>query len=501
MKLILIEKQFVGLGVLAFVYISGVTSSLSCTDPCMQTNTSAIVGLQTLQTIDGAPAPGASAPSYQSMQPLPGSAQVAVDNVFVRVQLPSNSLLNSSNFFQLINVNGSPVTGVTGVLDNYAFLNSSIASNASGTRLSLVRNEVTFASLAQTRNQYAVARVLDDAERRGNLAKPVRLMFGLTREEAARSYAALSGETIADARGVANGAVNLVVSTVRDQVVSGTANTISTRDGMRVWATYIGSNLNLSSQSGLSGTQTQTWGGAGAIEKQIDPTLRLGLAAGGTQANLSVYGQQGRAQAGFGHAALYIQKNIDAAYVLGIAGWSFGQTTTSRNVLSSFQTGSFNGQGPNARIEAGYRFAWNSFELTPYAALQGVWLRQNGMNESVNTFAGLYVNGQTVVSLPLSIGVQGKETAHLNADWDLNLRGRAAYMHEFFPSRTITAEFLTIPQSFQASGRAMPSNGVDLGVGIDLVNKNGFSLTATADALLASEAIGWRWQVVAGYKW
>lgn len=465
------------------------------------TNTSAIVGLQTLNTVDGASAPSGAPQSTQSMQAPPGNAAVSLNDTSLRVRVPSGSLLNTSNVFKVVTSDGAPVTGVTRVLDNYAFLNSSIISNSSGTQLTLARNGVTFASLAKTRNEHAIAHVLDDAERRDNATQPVRLMYGLTRDEVRNAYASLSGESIADVRGAATGAVNIVISTVRDQLIGRSQEHVQSRNNLNVWASFLGGNLNLSSQNGLFGTQSQTWGGIGAIEKAIDPSLRLGVIAGGTQTNLSVSGLQGKGQAGFGHAALYAQKTIEAAYVLGIAGWSFGQTSTTRNVLSTVQTGSFYGQGPNARIEAGYRFILTTVELTPYAALQGVWLRQNGMNESLNSFAGLYVKGQTVVSLPLSIGLQANNTTKLNADWNLNLRGRAAYVHEFFPSRTITAQFITIPQSFQASGRPMPSNGVDLGAGLEVLNKNSLSLTLTADALLGSGAIGWKWQAAAGYQW
>lgn len=503
MKLLLTKKRIVILGALTCAYLGGAAPSYSCesSTSCMMTNTSAIVGLQTLNPNEGAVAPNGAAQSSQSMQSPPGNASVSLDDSILRVRVPSGSLLNTSNVFKVVTLDGTPATGITRVRDNYAFLNSSIVSNSNGTQLTLTRNSVTFASLAQTRNEQAAARVLDDAERRGNAAQPVRLMYGLTRDEVRNAYASLSGESIADVRGAATGAVNIVISTVRDQVIGRSQVNMQSRNNLNVWATFLGGNLNLSSQSGLFGTQSQTWGGIGAIEKIIDPSLRLGVVAGGTQTNLSVSGLQGKGQAGFGHAAFYAQKTIGAAYVLGIAGWSFGQTSTTRNVLSTLQTGSFNGQGPNARIEAGYRFILNAAELTPYAALQGVWLRQNGMIESMNSFAGLYVNGQTVVSLPLSIGLQAKKAAQLSADWDLNLRGRAAYVHEFFPSRTITAQFITIPQGFETSGRPMPSNGLDLGAGLEFLNKSGLSLTLAADALLGAGAVGWRWQATAGYQW
>lgn len=201
---------------------------------------------------------------------------------------------------------------------------------------------------------------------------------------------------------------------------------------------------------------------------------------------ISVSGLQSKDQAGFGHTAFYAQKNIDTAYMLGLAGWSFGKTTTTRNVLPSLHSRSFKGQDPNARIEAGYRFSWNTFALIPYAALQGIWL---------------YVDGQTSISLPGSIDLQVKDSFRLNQDWGLNLRGRAAYVHEFYPSRTITAQFVGIPQAFNAVGRPMPSNGFDIGAGVKWLNKGDFSLTLANDALLASGAIGWRWQAAASYQW
>lgn len=112
-----------------------------------------------------------------------------------------------------------------------------------------------------------MARVLDNAERGGNADPPVRLMYGLMREEAGQTFAALSCENIADARGIALVAANIVVNTVYNHLVAHSSQIIS-------------------SQGGLYGTHSQTWGGIGAIEKQIDPTLRYDVVAGETQTNL-----------------------------------------------------------------------------------------------------------------------------------------------------------------------------------------------------------------------
>lgn len=47
----------------------------------------------------------------------------------------------------------------------------------------------------------------------------------------------------------------------------------------------------------------------------------------------------------------------------------------------------------------------------------------------------------------------------------------------------------------------MPANAADLGAGIELINKNGFSASLNADALLGKDAIGWKGQAALTFVW
>lgn len=426
-----------------------------------------------------------------------------IDGAIVNVRPYQGGVFERIKTYTILQADSGLVGRFGYVADSFAFLDGSLSYTANAVNLTLSRNQTTFTSLAQTSNQIAVARFLDAAESQGQAPTLLGTLYGFSEAEARSAYTSLSGEGIADIRGAATGGANLFLGTVRDQMVFGGPRSSTPIPTLRVWATMLGGNLQLSSQSGYAGTMTQVWGGAGGIEKQFDPSLKAGLAIGGTSSNVSVSGLQTSGQVSFGHVALYGQKDFDAAYLLGAAGWSAGQSSTKRtlSLIGGLQTGSFNGQGPNGRLEVGYRFRWANVELTPYAAIQGAWINQNGMSESGNPLGSLYVKGQTVSSVPGSLGVQVKTSYALDQGWDLALRGRAAYVHDFTPSRSITAQIAGISQTFMASGIPMPAYAVDLGVGIELLSKSGFSANLVGDALIGEKAIGWRGQLSLGYTW
>lgn len=429
-----------------------------------------------------------------------------IDGAIVDVRPYQGGIFSKSTTVPILTAEGGLVGRFGSIIDNFAFLDASLSYTSNTVNLTLTRNQNQFSSVAQTANQLAVGQALDSAEVRNEAPNLLGTFYGFSEAEARSAYSSLSGEGIADIRSAATGSVNLFLGTVRDQAtgfLSGSGRNSSTVDTMRMWATMLGGNLHLSSQGNYFGSMTQVWGGAGGIEKLFDPSLRAGVALGGTSSNISVSGIQTSGQASFGHVALYGQKTFDHAYVVGAFGWSAGHTTTKRSMmlLGGVQTGAFDGQGPSGRIEAGYRFSWTDLEVAPYVALQGAWMRQNGMVEIGDPIGSLFVKGQTVTSIPGSIGVQFTKAFGLDQGWDLTLRGRTAYVHDFTPSRSITAQLNGVSQAFTATGLPLPSNALDLGLGLDILNKSGFSASLNADALIGPGAIGWKGQATIGFSW
>ena len=89
----------------------------------------------------------------------------------------------------------------------------------------------------------------------------------------------------------------------------------------------------------------------------------------------------------------------------------------------------------------------------------------------------------------------------MDAGWDIALRGRAAFVHDFTPSRSLTAQLNGVSQAFTASGLPMPANALDLGLGLEILNKAGFTAALNADALFGKDAIGWKGQASLSLSW
>jgi len=139
----------------------------------------------------------------------------------------------------------------------------------------------------------------------------------------------------------------------------------------------------------------------------------------------------------------------------------------------------FNSDLWGGRIETGYRFAWGTATVTPFAAVQPTELRVAGFTESSTTLAGtpgvlgLTAPSHTVDSLPTFVGVQFDQHLTLaNMAW--SPYGRISWVHEFRPTRDITASFVTLPAAgFTVFGPRAARDAVRIDAGSKLqVSRN-----------------------------
>jgi outer membrane autotransporter protein len=117
-----------------------------------------------------------------------GTATLAGGTVQV---LAENQAYARQTRYTILTANGGVTGTFAGVTSNLAFLTPTLSYDPNDVFLTLNRNEITFASVAQTPNQRAVAGALD----RSPLFSPlVQAVVNLTGASALRAFDALSGE-------------------------------------------------------------------------------------------------------------------------------------------------------------------------------------------------------------------------------------------------------------------------------------------------------------------
>jgi uncharacterized protein with beta-barrel porin domain len=240
-------------------------------------------------------------------------------------------------------------------------------------------------------------------------------------------------------------------------------------------------------------------GGAFGADAEIAPNLVIG---GAVAAAASYFSLDSRASSGDARTiffGLYGSWTSGPLYVDAALSYGHGQFTTKRTITSGTTTelanGAFDGNQYGGRIEAGWRFMVQRYELTPFAGLAVQALQQDGYRESTSdatTFApgilGLSYQGETTTSVRSFLGGQAATTYRLGERMTVSPRLRLAWAHEFSADRQVNASFLSIPgAAFTVSGARPPRDSAIVGAGVDLALGRNVALFAQFDGDLSAD--------------
>jgi len=127
---------------------------------------------------------------------ITGTGSATINGGTVQVLAQNGTYLRQTRY-TILTASGGVTGTFTGATSNLAFLTPLLSYDPNDVFLTLVRNDITFASLAQTRNQRAVAEALD---RSAPLTPLVQAVANLTPAGTLQAFDALSGEVHASAQ-------------------------------------------------------------------------------------------------------------------------------------------------------------------------------------------------------------------------------------------------------------------------------------------------------------
>jgi len=254
------------------------------------------------------------------------------------------------------------------------------------------------------------------------------------------------------------------------------------------WATAGGNSGQVSGQPVVGSANLAYSGGsfAAGMDSQGDPDILMGFAVGGAAASFAV---PDRATTGHfigGQAGAYLSRKWGQFYINGALGFGLYDNKTSRDtavpgtnapldpvppVAPENWTGHFMSGGFSTNVEAGWRETVGAGAITGFAGLQFTGLDMAGFTESsLNGNAlGLSFDDRTIYSLPVSLGLQLDTTIALGDTTSLQAWGRAAWVHEFKPDRSVEPTFLSAPgYPFVVQGAAAPEDAVAVNAGVRL---------------------------------
>jgi outer membrane autotransporter protein len=252
----------------------------------------------------------------------------------------------------------------------------------------------------------------------------------------------------------------------------------------RLWTAGFGGYRTIDGNAMPIGSANQTirnYGGAFGFDYQAAPDLLWGFAAGGSEANVSVPDRSTKGNLTGGHFGVYGLKTWGAAYLAASANYARFDNSTNRTIAgvgpTENATGHFASDQLSARLELGWKRAFANYTLTPFVAIEPAALWSHGYTETSTTIGGapgvlgLSFAPRTTTSLPTFLGVQADTRIAFANGAVVSPYARASWVHEFEPSRQITATFVSLPTgAFTVDGArpARDSGRLDAGSKIQL---------------------------------
>ena len=276
-----------------------------------------------------------------------------------------------------------------------------------------------------------------------------------------------------------------------------------------VWASAYGGNsrVNGDAAAGTNTTTSRIFGTVAGATYRFTPDTQAGFALGDAGSSFDVANGFSGGKADVFNAAIYAKHTMGAAYLAGLLGYSWQDTSTDRTVTISGTDqlhASFKAQALAARLEGGWRYATPAVGITPYAALQTTTFYLPSYGETAtsgsNTFALNYAS-KTVTATRSELGAKF-DKAMLVQGGVFTLKAKTAWAHDWNTDRSATATFQTLPGATFTTNGAQPSaNAALLSLGAQMAWHNGWAVAANVDGEFSRTTAGYAGKGSVKYAW
>ncbi|MBI6140033.1 autotransporter outer membrane beta-barrel domain-containing protein [Serratia plymuthica] len=369
-----------------------------------------------------------------------GSATIGGGEVAVSLESSPN-LLSQSEVRSLLGQQYNILTadqGVSGQFDsvapNYLFLGTGLSYQPNQVTLNVGRNDTSFASVAQTHNERAVAAAAD-ALAAGNPVYESILNAG-SAGEARQAFRQLSGQIHAD---IASAQVNdsrylreALNGRLRQAEGLATAPDIKSDEG-GAWAQLLGAWDHASGDANATGYQASTYGVLLGLDSALADEWRLGIATGYTRTSLDG-GYGSNADSDNYHLAVYGGKQFGELALRAGGAYTWHRIDTSRSVnygtQSDRETAKYSARTEQVFAEAGYSVKAGWVNLEPFANLAYINFQNNGISEDGGA-AALHGDKQHTDATVSTLGLRADTEWQASKTTSVALRSELGWQHQY----------------------------------------------------------------------
>ena len=418
----------------------------------------------------------------------------------VNVQPEAGNYLISTDY-KILTAAGGLVGTFASVNSNLAFLDPTLSYDANNVFLKLIRNDVSFASVAGTPNQNAVATVLgDNAVALQELAGDILL---LSAADANLAFDSLSGVQHTHSQTLTNKLSQQFSQLLFNRSSQNPNSTLTFNsqnfdpmqgyllaDNSNNWQTTESSSSQYGSVVPERGWWLQGFGGFGDIDDTtnasgadydtiglafgVDTEWRdfvLGVAGSYTSSDVDTF--RGNLDIDSFQMAAYSSWQDDAIYVNAAIGFGFHQTDASRVVTvgttSSTATSDYESYNISAAVETGKDIMLSlTTTLTPYVGIEYSHSTRDDFTETGAGAANLSINDEDQNSLRSQLGLRLSRDITTQQDRHITPYVDVAYVREYMDNVSrMNAGFTTLPtRTFQTDGVDLDRDRLQFGVGI-----------------------------------
>lgn len=335
------------------------------------------------------------------------------------------------NIIQAASLNGT----FGSVSSNLAFLTPQVAYTGNSATLLLNRNDIAFASVAQTDNQRAVASSLDVAGA-GSVYDAVAV---LRADQASLAYDSLSGEIHASTRGAmfddsrhVRDAIGTRLRNAQSQAPSEGVLHVDADSGMTFWVQGYGSWGDSNGNRNVADLDHNTQGALLGIDMPLNDTWRAGLAAGYGNSDLDADARNSSAKVDSTSLTAYLGGQWDALHLRVGASHAWSDVDSSRHVkvgsLEEHVKADYNVGTTQVFGELGYEIKAGDLALEPFVGLAHVEVDSDSFRETGGSTA-LSGDSEKARATYSSLGLRASTPAASVAGVPLSVQSSLAWQH------------------------------------------------------------------------
>ncbi len=372
------------------------------------------------------------------------------------------------------------------IIHDFAFVSPSLSED--GTGVTLERNDVSFASAAQTHNQTAVANAVETLEPDTLI---YRTIISSSEGDARYNFDQLSGEIHANIASAVHDNSTLLRMTLLERARQSTLNEPPRQD---MWQSWLTATNTVSHREGDGNAATGRFTGnamTGGFDRAITDTFSAGIAGTFEQNTLRIADRSSSADIKTVGAGIYSGWQYQGLGLRSGVAYQRHAIDTDRSVALPSLTGSLQSDYSawTAQIfaEAGYIFNVADVEIEPFGGVNYSRSHFNGFQEYGLTDAALSGSYVSFDNATGTLGIRMSKRFILNHALSVDAQFEAAWNHALGDQHVTRQVAFSSALPFEISGTGISRDYLLLDARLSLLRYEQFDLNVIYSGLLSKE--------------